>query len=157
MWFKRSQLTYNIGALNKSYTRFDLYRDKTAKVIKSYVQNLKLRPVILLVLRTLHGSMETVIWQNKDTQAVSSNRFSGVIPETIGRLKALYLLNVSHNEFTGSIPPSVANLRQLESLDMSRNKLTGNIPSILATLPFLSSFNVSYNRLEGRISTGNQF
>ncbi|KAL8262322.1 hypothetical protein R6Q59_026371 [Mikania micrantha] len=88
---------------------------------------------------------------------ISSNRFSGEIPDTIGQLKALYLLNISHNEFTGSIPPSIRNLSHLESLDMSSNRITGNIPSVLASLPFLSSFNLSYNQLEGKIPTGRQF
>ncbi|KAJ0691493.1 putative leucine-rich repeat-containing, plant-type, leucine-rich repeat domain superfamily [Helianthus annuus] len=87
---------------------------------------------------------------------ISSNRFSGEIPSTIGRLKALYVLNVSRNEFTGSIPPSIGNLRQLESLDMSRNNLSGEIPYALTNLNFLSTFNVSYNQLRGRIPTGNQ-
>ncbi|CAH1445956.1 unnamed protein product [Lactuca virosa] len=88
---------------------------------------------------------------------MSNNHFSGQIPSTIGRLKALYLLNVSHNEFTGSIPPSLGDLYHLESLDMSSNKLTGKIPSVLTDLPFLSSFDLSYNQLEGRIPTGSQF
>ncbi|CAI9301555.1 unnamed protein product [Lactuca saligna] len=88
---------------------------------------------------------------------ISSNRFSGEIPDTIGRLTALYMLNISHNDFTGSIPPSIGNLSQLESLDMSSNNLTGKIPSELTDLPFLSVLNLSYNQLEGRIPTGSQF
>ncbi|XP_023758274.3 receptor-like protein 7 [Lactuca sativa] len=88
---------------------------------------------------------------------ISSNRFSGEIPDTIGRLNALYMFNVSYNEFTGPIPSSIGNLRQLESLDMSSNNLTGNIPSELTALPFLSVLNLSYNQLEGRIPTGSQF
>ncbi|KAI3805771.1 hypothetical protein L1987_21657 [Smallanthus sonchifolius] len=88
---------------------------------------------------------------------ISNNQFSGVIPRTIGQLKALYVLNVSHNRFTGSIPPSMADLSQLESLDMSSNKLTGEIPYALTNLSFLSVFNLSYNQLKGRIPTGKQF
>ncbi|KAI3677645.1 hypothetical protein L6452_36911 [Arctium lappa] len=88
---------------------------------------------------------------------ISSNRFSGKIPSTIGRLKELYLLNVSHNEFTGSIPSSIGNLSQLESLDMSSNQLTGEIPSLLTDLHFLSLLNLSHNQLKGRIPTGPQF
>ncbi|GKC12959.1 receptor-like protein 12 [Tanacetum coccineum] len=88
---------------------------------------------------------------------ISSNRFSGVIPETsIGRLNALHLLNVSHNEFTCSIPKCMGNLSQLESLDMSRNKLTGNIPSSFTRPNFLSTLNLSYNQLEARIPAGSQ-
>ncbi|KAI3819095.1 hypothetical protein L1987_12918 [Smallanthus sonchifolius] len=88
---------------------------------------------------------------------ISSNQFSGELPSTIGRLKALRVLNVSYNDFTGSIPPSIRNLSQLESLDMSWNKLTREIPYALTSLPFLSTFNVSYNQLTGRIPTGSQF
>ncbi|XP_076890945.1 receptor-like protein 7 [Bidens hawaiensis] len=88
---------------------------------------------------------------------ISNNQFSGEMPRTIGRLKALYVLNVSHNAFTGSIPSSLGGLSQLESLDMSSNKLTGEIPQELARLPFLSTFNLSYNQLKGRIPTGSQF
>ncbi|KAK1412427.1 hypothetical protein QVD17_33672 [Tagetes erecta] len=88
---------------------------------------------------------------------ISDNQFSGEIPHTIGRLKALYNFNVSHNGFTGYIPPSLGNLSQLESLDMSSNKLTGEIPKALTNLSFLSTFNLSYNQLKGRIPTGSQF
>ncbi|PWA91996.1 receptor like protein 7 [Artemisia annua] len=88
---------------------------------------------------------------------ISSNPFLGVIPETIGQLKALYLLNVSHNEFTGTIPPAIGHLSHLESLDMSLNKITGEIRSVLTSLPFLSVFNLLYNQLEGKIPTGSQF
>ncbi|XP_076959606.1 receptor-like protein 7 [Bidens hawaiensis] len=87
---------------------------------------------------------------------ISKNHFSGEIPSTVGRLKALYVLNVSHNEFTGSIPSSIGNLSQLGSLDMSWNNLTGRIPYSLANLTFLSTLNLSYNQLRGSIPTGNQ-
>ena len=36
---------------------------------------------------------------------LSSNRFEGKIPEEIGNLKALHLLNISNNDLTGQIPP----------------------------------------------------
>ncbi|KAL4557857.1 hypothetical protein LXL04_036051 [Taraxacum kok-saghyz] len=88
---------------------------------------------------------------------ISSNRFSGEIPDTIGRLTALYMLNISHNKLSGSIPQCIRNLSQLESLDMSSNKLTGEMPSALTTLTFLSVFNLAYNQLSGRIPTGSQF
>jgi hypothetical protein len=34
----------------------------------------------------------------------SCNGFDGPIPEEIGELKALYILNLSHNAFMGQIP-----------------------------------------------------
>ncbi|KAK4341772.1 hypothetical protein RND71_037588 [Anisodus tanguticus] len=49
----------------------------------------------------------------------SNNNFVGCVPETIGELKSLYLLNLSHNALTGQIPPAFGNLKQLGSLDLS--------------------------------------
>ncbi|KAK3429746.1 hypothetical protein EUGRSUZ_E01238, partial [Eucalyptus grandis] len=88
---------------------------------------------------------------------LSNNKFEGCIPDFIGDLKSLVLLNLSNNILTCFILPSLANLRVLESLDLSRNKLSGEIPQQLAQLTFLSSFNVSHNQLFGPIPRGSQF
>ncbi|XP_021603284.1 receptor-like protein 9DC3 [Manihot esculenta] len=87
----------------------------------------------------------------------SNNRFEGKIPEIIGNLKGLNLLNLSNNLLKGHIPPSLACLSSLEGLDLSKNKLSGKIPPELAQLTFLAFFNVSYNELEGPIPQGKQF
>lgn len=87
----------------------------------------------------------------------SNNRFEGKIPEIIGNLKGLNLLNLSNNLLKGHIPPSLASLSSLEGLDLSKNKLSGKIPPELAQLTFLAFFNVSYNELEGPIPQGKQF
>ncbi|KAJ9176785.1 hypothetical protein P3X46_012063 [Hevea brasiliensis] len=87
----------------------------------------------------------------------SYNKFEGEIPDIIGNLQKLYLLNLSNNFLNGHIPSSLANLKALECLDLSRNMISGKLPSELSKLTFLSSFNVSYNQLEGPIPRGNQF
>ncbi|XP_042973975.1 receptor-like protein 7 [Carya illinoinensis] len=73
---------------------------------------------------------------------ISSNRFGGEIPESIGNLRGLHLLNLSNNVLTSHIPPSLANLTELESLDLSKNNLSGEIPQQLTQLTFLGFFNV---------------
>ncbi|XVF78913.1 hypothetical protein PTKIN_Ptkin14bG0176200 [Pterospermum kingtungense] len=88
---------------------------------------------------------------------MSSNRFEGKIPETVGNLLCLQLLNFSHNKFTGPIPSSFGNLAALESLDLSSNKLVGEIPKQLVGLNFLEVLNLSENQLVGHIPLGNQF
>ncbi|GAB4854816.1 hypothetical protein Ancab_023400 [Ancistrocladus abbreviatus] len=88
---------------------------------------------------------------------VSDNKFSGVIPESMGKLVSLRWLNASHNNFTGSIPSSLGNLQLLESLDLSSNQLVGQVPQELKNLNFLESFNVSNNQLVGPIPQGEQF
>ncbi|KAL2509961.1 receptor like protein 7 [Forsythia ovata] len=87
----------------------------------------------------------------------SCNNFEGEIPETVGDLSSLYILNLSHNALTGPIPKSIGNLTQLGSLDLSKNQLTGVIPQELTSLTFLSFLNLSYNRLFGMIPLGSQF
>ncbi|KAL0006475.1 hypothetical protein SO802_014036 [Lithocarpus litseifolius] len=88
---------------------------------------------------------------------MSSNRFVGEIPKSIGDLKDLNMLNLSNNILTGHIPVSLENLTQLESLDLSQNRLSGEIPPQLTQLTFLEWFNVSHNYLTGSIPEGKQF
>ncbi|KAK3444854.1 hypothetical protein EUGRSUZ_A00700 [Eucalyptus grandis] len=54
----------------------------------------------------------------------SSNRLEDPIPDTLGDLKLLHVLNLSHNALSGSIPPVLGNL----VLNVSNNQLVGNIP-----------------------------
>ncbi|CAL5328354.1 unnamed protein product [Camellia sinensis] len=88
---------------------------------------------------------------------LSHNKFSGEIPNVMGKLHALRFLNLSHNYLVGNIPSSFENLCSLESLDLSSNQLSGKIPSQLTSLTFLAVLNFSKNHLEGRIPRGNQF
>ncbi|XP_056176527.1 receptor-like protein 6 [Syzygium oleosum] len=88
---------------------------------------------------------------------LSSNNFTGGIPNSVGSLTELQLLNLSNNALRGPIPLSLANLTGLESLDLSSNKLSGMIPPELTQLIFLAFFNVSDNHLSGPIPHANQF
>ncbi|XP_039041239.1 receptor-like protein 34 [Hibiscus syriacus] len=88
---------------------------------------------------------------------LSNNQFFGQIPEEVGQLISLQMLNLSHNNFTGPIPASFGNLAALESLDLSSNKLGGRIPSQMTKLTFLSVLNLSKNNFVGPIPHGNQF
>ncbi|CAK7357321.1 unnamed protein product [Dovyalis caffra] len=85
------------------------------------------------------------------------NKFEGEIPEVIGNLKGLRLLNLSNNIISGLIPSSIGNLAKLEALDLSHNNLSGEIPQQFVQLTFLEFFNVSRNHLTGPIPRGNQF
>ena len=97
------------------------------------------------------------IWPEFTCIDFSSNNFNGSIPDAIGDLSTLYLLNLSHNALTGSIPRSLGALSDLGALDLSVNQLGGRIPEELARLTFLSFLNVSNNVLVGGIPNGRQF
>ncbi|XP_058217103.1 receptor-like protein 9DC3 [Rhododendron vialii] len=56
------------------------------------------------------------------------NNFNGEIPNDIGKLQGLRLLNLSHNSLSGHLPSLLGNITMLESLDLSSNQLTGEIP-----------------------------
>ncbi|KAH0645791.1 hypothetical protein KY290_034596 [Solanum tuberosum] len=88
---------------------------------------------------------------------LTSNRFEGGIPNSIGSLSSLVLLNLSHNSFHGHIPAEFAKLQALEALDLSWNRLIGEIPGPLSSLTFLEVLNLSYNHLVGHIPIGKQF
>ncbi|KAJ6333209.1 hypothetical protein OIU77_009134 [Salix suchowensis] len=88
---------------------------------------------------------------------LSCNKFTGKIPESLGKLKSLIQLNLSHNSLIGYIQPSLGNLTNMESLDLSSNMLAGRIPQQLVDLTFLAVLNLSYNQLEGSIPQGKQF
>lgn len=88
---------------------------------------------------------------------LSSNKFSGEIPDVIGDLTGLVLLNLSKNMLSCSIPSSLGKLSNLETLDLSMNSLSGKIPQQLADITFLSYFDVSFNNLSGPIPQTKQF
>uniref|UniRef100_A0A2N9E468 Leucine-rich repeat-containing N-terminal plant-type domain-containing protein n=1 Tax=Fagus sylvatica TaxID=28930 RepID=A0A2N9E468_FAGSY len=114
------------------------------------------KSILVMDLRTnnFHGAIpDTFVKDNLLTTLV----FNGEIPEVLGRLTILRLLNLSHNSLTGHIPSSLANLSALESLDLSSNRLTGEIPMQLTSLTFLAKLNLSQNQLTGPIPQGNQF
>jgi Leucine-rich repeat (LRR) protein len=135
-----------------SCSKSDSYGRVRDLVIDIYYQD-----VITVTMKGLEAKLERIltIFNSLD---FSCNNFDGPIPEEVGELKLLYILNLSHNAFTGQIPQSLGKLSNLESLDLSSNKFTGDIPFQLAEgLTFLSVFNLSFNQLVGKIPQIKQF
>nr|GEW31194.1 G-type lectin S-receptor-like serine/threonine-protein kinase LECRK3 [Tanacetum cinerariifolium] len=79
------------------------------------------------------------------------------IPNIIGNMSSLKVLNLSHNHLNSQIPYCLGNLSEMESLDLSWNQLTGEIPESLAGIKGLAVLRLSYNRLVGHIPDGTQF
>jgi Leucine-rich repeat (LRR) protein len=129
-----------------------------------YFNNLEAKmtynPNIYYMMAVTWEGFETEFTKIQSTRRIldlSNNKFTGEIPELIGKLKAVQQLNFSHNSLTGHIQSSIGMLTYLESLDLSSNLFTGRIPVQLADLTFLGVLNLSHNQLEGPIPSGKHF
>ncbi|OAY84171.1 LRR receptor-like serine/threonine-protein kinase RPK2 [Ananas comosus] len=86
--------------------------------------------------------------------AVAGNRFTGMIPQSIGQLDNLVSLDLSRNSLSGEIPSSIENLARLQQLLLGNNFLKGNIPAGLDSLQSLKILDLSSNLLSGKIPSG---
>ena len=58
---------------------------------------------------------------------LSSNNLSGSIPESLGSMYYLQVLNVGRNRVTGTIPDSLGSLKDVGFIDLSHNHLEGRL------------------------------
>ncbi|CAH8354148.1 unnamed protein product [Eruca vesicaria subsp. sativa] len=77
------------------------------------------------------------------------DRLEGTLPESLGALRNLEILELTGNSFTGSIPSSVGNMASLKKLDISYNSMNGKIPESLGKLEELLDLNLMANKWEG--------
>jgi Leucine-rich repeat (LRR) protein len=92
----------------------------------------------------LNGSLRMLV--------LSNTTFSGTLPNSIGNLKMLSLIDLSYCNFNGSIPKSMTSLAQLLYLDMSSNYFVGSIPSFNMGKN-LTTIDLSNNNLSGQITS----
>ena len=84
------------------------------------------------------------------TLDIRDNRFSGKIPNEIGRLSDLKVLLLSGNNFSGIIPKQLCLLNYVVIMDLSRNSFSGTIPYCLHNMTFgkIDNFYGSYYSLD---------
>ncbi|CAA2968315.1 receptor EIX2 [Olea europaea subsp. europaea] len=86
-----------------------------------------------------------------ETLDLGSNKLTGNLPNSLGRLKNLLYLRLSDNSFRGSIPETIGNLSSLEVVDLSENVWEGVITE--AHLKNLSSLReLSIGQLQPNVS-----
>ncbi|KAL0856574.1 hypothetical protein Bca101_061727 [Brassica carinata] len=73
-----------------------------------------------------------------------------LIPESIGKLKSVYQLELYDNNLSGKLPESIGNLTAMRNFDVSQNNLTGELPEKIASLQ-LVSFNLNDNFFNGEL------
>ncbi|KAL1101683.1 hypothetical protein V6Z11_D05G313100 [Gossypium hirsutum] len=87
---------------------------------------------------------------------LSRNFFSSDIPPTFESLQDLQVLLLSHNRLC-PIPESLGDMLSLKVLDISKNNISGVIPKSLEILSYLKIFDVFFNKLEGEIPNSGCF
>lgn len=75
----------------------------------------------------------------------------GEIPERIGNLTYLQVIDLSHNLLTGSIPVNIVGCFQLLALILNNNNLSGEIQPVLDALDSLKIFDIGNNMISGEI------
>ncbi|XXG61850.1 hypothetical protein AAC387_Pa05g0349 [Persea americana] len=89
---------------------------------------------------------------NLELLDLSMNGFFGPIPKQIERCTKLHSLKLNGNNLNGSIPFQIGNLENLQMiLDLSQNFFTGEIPFQLSKLDKLELLNLSQNMLSSSI------
>ncbi|XAR50541.1 hypothetical protein NMG60_11004891 [Bertholletia excelsa] len=83
------------------------------------------------------------------TLVLRENGHVGPIPNELGNLTRLKVLDLHRNNLNGSLPVSLGRLAGLRSLDLSGNKLTGPLPPLV--FPLLNVLDLNQNRLSGTI------
>lgn len=85
---------------------------------------------------------------------ISTNRFSGNLPDMFGGLKKLRYLAASSNWFRGQLPPSLSNLSTIQVLNLRRNSFSGEINIDFKGIPRLSFLDLGSNQFRGGIPQG---
>jgi len=82
---------------------------------------------------------------------LESKNLTGMIPEEIGDLKDLLVLELPRNNLIGEIPKEIGLINNLEILWLGFNELSGEIPSQLGDLKNLTRLWISGTLVEGSI------
>ncbi|CDP11283.1 unnamed protein product [Coffea canephora] len=79
-------------------------------------------------------------------------KIKGSIPDGIGNLRSLILLDLSNNDLTGSLPATIKDLQKLQYMDLSMNKLISRVPlHLLCALHNLDTMNLGQNQFMASI------
>ncbi|XP_061980577.1 cuscuta receptor 1-like isoform X2 [Populus nigra] len=142
------------GTFFNSSTLEELHLDHTSLPI-NFLQNTGALPALKVLSAgkcDLHGTLPAQGWcelKNLKQLNLARNNFGGSLPDCLGNLSSLQLLDVSKNQFTGNIASGpLTNLVSLEFLSLSNNLF--EVPTSMkpfmnhSSLKFFSSEN---NRL----------
>ncbi|KAL2931796.1 Receptor-like protein 19 [Bienertia sinuspersici] len=102
----------------------------------------------------LSGTIPSSLFQSMKSLKnlyLQQNKFTGLIPSSIGKLVSLESLELNNNSFSGEIPSSIVKLVSLDTLYLHDNSFSGEIPTTIGTLKKLNYINLSSNKFTGKI------
>ncbi|CAL4953038.1 unnamed protein product [Urochloa decumbens] len=181
-----SEFIQHHGLLDLSYNRFSSHIPSAIKNCATVtVLNLQGNMLSGTIPSELGGSIPTDIDQILPKIAeldLSSNAFTGSLPESLLCINDLTYLDVSNNSLSGQIPfscpkekkssssliffngssnhfsgnldESISNFTKLSSFDIHNNSLTGSLPFSLSDLSYLNYLDLSNNNFHGVIPCG---
>lgn len=169
----RGEIPSDLG-LCKSLTHLDLsnnFLEGTPNL--TGLSNLR---VVDLSVNKLNGSISSAfpkICDNLTAINLSTNSFTGIIPDTLGNCSNLRFIDLSENQLVGSVPPLFGAMEEvflccnnisghipeavfsksckLRKLDLSQNKLEGTIPEIISNCRDLVLLDLSETNFTGQI------
>uniref|UniRef100_M4CN72 non-specific serine/threonine protein kinase n=1 Tax=Brassica campestris TaxID=3711 RepID=M4CN72_BRACM len=80
---------------------------------------------------------------------LSGNQLTGTLPQELGSLSNLLILQIDYNGISGDLPTSLANLKKLKHFHMNNNSITGQIPPEYSSLSDVLHFLMDNNKLTG--------
>jgi YD repeat-containing protein len=101
----------------------------------------------------LTGSLPESLGDLSDLQVldVSNNLIQGDIPESIGKFPALTHIFFQYNQMSGALPDTLGNITTLQYLNLRNNGFTGSIPASFGDLTNVTMMYLNSNALSGPI------
>ncbi|XP_039836853.1 leucine-rich repeat extensin-like protein 7 [Panicum virgatum] len=78
-----------------------------------------------------------------------NNNLTGCVPEALGFLPSIQVLDLSYNALSGHLPGTLSCLSGIEVLNVAHNQLTGELPDLLCDLRRITNLSVSFNFFSG--------
>ncbi|GJN35838.1 hypothetical protein PR202_gb24648 [Eleusine coracana subsp. coracana] len=78
-----------------------------------------------------------------------NNNLTGCVPEALGFMPSIQVLDLSYNALTGHLPGTISCLSGIEVLNVAHNQLTGELPDLLCDLRRITNLSVAFNFFSG--------
>ncbi|KAL5772190.1 hypothetical protein ACOSQ2_012114 [Xanthoceras sorbifolium] len=145
------EIPHELGNLKKLVV-LSLFNNTLRGPIPSTVFNLSSLRIMDFTGNSLTGNLPPEMCQYLPALQeleMSTNKFSGRIPNNLWQCTNLRIVSLSHNQFGGSIPRDIGNLTMLTTLFLGFNNLIGKIPSEIGKLRNLQVLGLQNSKLAG--------